>query len=207
MTYYYRDSIVIFTVMNERFEQLVRSIGNCTACHDLPFGTNPVVQLAPAPKILIVGQAPGRKVHDTGIPWNDKSGDTLREWLGVSREDFYNPELFSIMPMGFCYPGKGPSGDLPPRKECAKLWHTQILEHFDKQPELTLLIGQYAQQHYLRERHKGSLTLNIMSFRDFLPHYFVLPHPSPRNGIWLRKNPWFAQEVLPALQQRVQEIL
>lgn len=185
---------------------VINNIQKCTVCQDLPHGINPVVQLHKSSEIVIVGQAPGRRVHETGIPWNDKSGDTLRKWLNVGKEQFYNPSLFSIMAMGFCYPGKGASGDLPPRPECAKLWHPQITKKFIKKP-LILLIGQYAQRHYLKERGKASLTQNVQNFEDYLPDYFVLPHPSPRNQNWVKSNPWFMYAVIPQLQRQVQERL
>jgi uracil-DNA glycosylase len=153
---------------------------------------------------VIIGQAPGKKVHETGIPWNDKSGDTLRKWLDVTEEVFYNPLNFSIMGMGFCYPGKGASGDLPPRPECAKLWHPQIMASFESKP-LILLIGQYAQKHYLN--NKLSLTETVKNFKEYLPDYFVLPHPSPRNQNWVKVNPWFLDEVIPHLRSQVQERL
>ncbi len=154
----------------------------------------------------MVGQAPGRIVHNTGIPWNDKSGDNLRDWLEVSSEEFYNVEDFGIIPMGFCYPGTGKSGDLPPRKECAKEWHQALLDKMTN-VRLMLLIGKYAQDYYLPEVRKWSLTKKVEHFQQFLPDYFVLPHPSPRNNIWQAKNPWFKEEVLPVLRYEVKKIL
>ena len=150
-------------------------------------------------RILIIGQAPGQRVHDSGVPWQDRSGDNLRAWLGVEKETFYDSSLFALMPMGFCYPGKGKSGDLPPRPECAPHWHPQLLALM-KSVRLTLLIGQYSQVYYLSERVKENLTATVQHFRDFLPQFLPLPHPSPRNGIWLRRNPWFEQELLPVLK-------
>ena len=186
---------------------LITNIQACTLCSShLSHGVRPVVQLHPESKIVIIGQAPGRKVHETGIPWNDKSGDTLRTWLDVTKEVFYDPFWFSIMPMGFCYPGKGKSGDLPPRPECAKLWHPQITTFF-KQAPLVLLIGQYAQRYYLKENAGQNLTENVRNYSNYLPEYFVLPHPSPRNLNWIKVNPWFTQDVLPQLRQKVQERL
>jgi uracil-DNA glycosylase len=158
------------------------------------------VQLSTASKVIIVGQAPGRKVHETGIPWNDASGRTLRKWLGVDEDAFYDPAMFSIMAMGFCYPGKGISGDLAPRRECAPLWHPEILNRFESTP-LILLIGQYAQKHYLGKACKSSLTETVASFEEYLPQYFPLPHPSPRNQNWLKVNPWFEERVLPRLRE------
>jgi len=154
-------------------------------------------------KVIIIGQAPGRKVHESGVPWDDVSGNNLREWLGVSKESFYNPDNFAIVPMGFCYPGTGKSGDLPPRKECAPLWHPQLLEGI-KNAELTLLIGQYAQKEYLGKAAERTLTATVQNFKHYAPEYIPLPHPSPRNNIWMKKNPWFAKEVLPDLKSRIQ---
>ena len=189
------------------FEQLLTQIKACTLCEPfLPLGANPVVQAHPKSKIVIIGQAPGRKVHETSVPWNDASGDQLRKWLGVTKEQFYNPELFAIVPMGFCYPGKGTSGDLPPRKECAPLWHAALLSEL-KHASLILLIGQYAQNYYLKGKKKKNITENVRSFADFLPEYFPLPHPSPRNFIWLNKNPWFTTDILPELKLRIEKIL
>ena len=186
---------------------LIRDIQNCRACAaKLPHHPKPIVQISKQSKILIIGQAPGRRVHETGIPWNDPSGNKLRTWLGVSNETFYDPSLFSIVPMGFCYPGKGKSGDLPPRPECAKLWHSKIMEEFESRP-LILLIGQYAQRHYLKGTYRGNLTETVKNYHEYLPGYFPLPHPSPRNQNWLKVNPWFSDEVLPALKERVFDII
>lgn len=182
-------------------KNLLHSIRNCTICEKhLPFGPRPVLNCTSKSKIAIIGQAPGVRVHKSGIPWDDPSGKNLRDWLGVSDEAFYDPDIFAIVPMGFCYPGTGKSGDLAPRKECAKEWHEELFQHMPNL-ELTLLIGKYAQDYYLNT--KQSLTQNVKQFRDFLPEYFVLPHPSPRNNIWQKKNPWFKAEVLPELKQRL----
>lgn len=169
-------------------------------------GCRPVLNASKKSKILIVGQAPGIRVQESGIPWNDPSGNNLRAWLNINKETFYNPEIFAIVPMGFCYPGTGKSGDLPPRKECAPLWHEQLL---NKMPnlELTLLIGQYAQKYYLQKAAKKNLTETVKAYRDYLPKYFVLPHPSPRNNIWQKKNPWFKREVLPSLSNEVRNLI
>jgi uracil-DNA glycosylase family 4 len=186
---------------------LIKKISQCEVClHHLPAGVNPVVQLNADSKILIIGQAPGKKVHESGIPWNDKSGETLRAWLHVSKEEFYDTKLFSIMPMGFCYPGKGKSGDLPPRPECAPLWHELILKKF-KKPPLILLIGQYAQNYYLGKKGRENLTETVKHYKDFLPDYFPLPHPSPRNGNWVKVNSWFEKDVIPELRKRVKKAL
>lgn len=153
-------------------------------------------------KIIVVGQAPGRVVHTTGIPWNDQSGSNLRSWLGVSRETFYDTSIFALIPMGFCYPGKGKSGDLPPRRECAPLWQEKLMEQMPEK-RLVLLIGLYAQNYYLGNRCKGTLTETVKHFREYLPLFFPLPHPSPRNNIWQAKNQWFATEVLPVLKDKI----
>lgn len=186
---------------------VLEKIRDCNVC--LPFlehGVNPVIAASPQSKIIVIGQAPGRIVHNTGIPWNDKSGDNLRAWLGVDKAAFYNDAIFALMPMGFCYPGKGRSGDLPPRKECAPLWHDVLLKMM-KDKQLILLIGQYAQNYYLKDKVKATLTDTVRNFRDYLPEYFPLPHPSPRNNIWQAKNEWFGKEVLPALKGRVEEVM
>jgi uracil-DNA glycosylase len=165
-------------------------------------GPRPVVQLSAYSKILIIGQAPGKRVHETRIPWNDASGRKLREWLDVDEAAFYDPQVFSIMPMGFCYPGKGISGDHPPLPACAPLWHSQILKHFKSGP-LILLIGQYAMRYYLKRHCKSNLTETVKNYREYLPEYFPLPHPSPRNQNWLKVNPWFMEEVIPELRRSV----
>lgn len=188
-------------------KSLLIKISKCKVCiNDLPLGCNPIVQLSASSKIIIIGQAPGRRVHHSGIPWNDKSGDTLRKWLNIGEETFYNPAVFSIMPMSFCYPGKGISGDLAPRAECAPLWHPEILRNLKSAP-LILLIGQYAQRYYLKKDCKRSLTENVRSYQEFLPKYFPLPHPSPRNQNWIKINPWFIEEAIPELRKRINETL
>lgn len=155
---------------------------------------------------MIVGQAPGRKVQETGIPWNDPSGDRLRDWLQLSRDEFYDESRIAIIPTGFCYPGKAKSGDAPPRPECAPLWHP-LLRAALPEVKLTLLVGSYAQAYYLGKRSKGSLSDTVRAFKEYLPEFFPLPHPSPRNRLWLRQRPWFDTEVLPALRERVNRIL
>lgn len=188
-------------------EQLLSQIRSCTHCKEhLPLGPRPIVAAHPESKIAIIGQAPGTKVHQTGIPWDDPSGRQLRNWLGVSDEQFYDDRLFALVPMGFCYPGKGKSGDLPPRPECAPQWHAPLLEQMPNL-KLVILIGQYAQKNYLGDDMKSNLTETVKNYREFLPQYFVLPHPSPRNRFWLSKNPWFDEEVLPELRKRVSNSL
>ncbi|GAA4305467.1 uracil-DNA glycosylase family protein [Aestuariibaculum suncheonense] len=188
-------------------QDLLENIKQCTLCKDvLPLGPRPVMAAHPESKIVIVGQAPGTKVHASGIPWNDASGKQLRNWLGVTAEQFYNPKQFAIIPMGFCYPGKGKSGDLPPRPECAPQWHQSLFDAL-KQVELVLLIGMYAQNYYLKNQAKNTLTETVKNYCSYLPKYLPLPHPSPRNRFWLTKNPWFETEVLPELKTRVHNIL
>lgn len=187
--------------------ELLREIRNCKVCEAfLPLGPKPVIATHSKSRIVVIGQAPGRIVHETGVPWNDKSGDNLREWMGVDKATFYDPEKFALMPMGFCYPGRGKSGDLPPRPECAPLWHGRLLDAM-KDVRLILLVGRYAQQYYLRDTVKATLTETILLFDVYLPDYFPLPHPSPRNNIWQAKNKWFTEKVLPELKTRVKAAL
>ena len=188
-------------------KELLKKIRKCEVCiSHLPLGPRPVLAASSKSKIVIIGQAPGTKVHQTGIPWDDPSGKQLRKWFGITDETFYNEKKIAIVPMGFCYPGKGKSGDLPPRPECAPLWHQQLL---DKMPnvKLIILIGMYAQKYYLKNEAKKTLTETVKNYQDYLPNYFVLPHPSPRNRFWLTKNPWFEKDVLPVLKKRVKDIL
>ncbi|NND94436.1 MAG: uracil-DNA glycosylase family protein [Flavobacteriales bacterium] len=184
-------------------QDLLHKISDCEICSaHLPLGPRPVVFAHPKSKVIIIGQAPGTKVHASGIPWDDASGQRLRKWMDVDKEEFYDVERFSIMPMGFCYPGRGKSGDLPPRPECAPTWHQLI---FDKLPklELILLIGSYAQGFYLPDNPYSNLTETVKNTRAFLPKFFCLPHPSPRNNIWLKKNPWFEQITIPLLRSEL----
>ena len=180
----------------------------CTICADeLPLGPRPVFRVSPTARLLIVGQAPGTKVHETGIPWNDASGDRLRDWLRLDREIFYDERRIAIVPMGFCYPGvDARGGDRPPRKECAPAWHPRFLKLLPT-IELTLLVGLYAQAHYLGDCRKESLTATVRAFRDYGPNFMPLPHPSWRNTGWLRKNPWFELELLPVLRRRVTKLI
>ena len=187
----------------ENLNSILREVRNCKLCEaHLPLGANPVLSINSQSKILIIGQAPGTKVHATGIPWNDPSGDELRRWLDVDKNAFYDPDIFGIMPMGFCYPGRGRGGDLPPRKECAPTWHSMLSSQMPNL-KLILLIGAFAQSYYLGERRKNNLTETVKNFKEYLPNYFPLVHPSPRNRLWMRKNPWFETEVLPELRDRV----
>ncbi|MBA6409154.1 MULTISPECIES: uracil-DNA glycosylase family protein [Pseudoalteromonas] len=187
--------------------QLIEQVSKCVICEPhLPLGARPVIQFNPNARILIAGQAPGIKVHETGVPFNDASGNRLREWLGLTRDEFYDANNIAILPMGFCYPGRGKSGDLPPRKECAPAWREQLLAALPN-IELTIVLGKYAQAYHLPETKKMPLTELVKSWREYWPNYLVLPHPSPRNNIWLKKNPWFEQDVLPELDKHVAAIL
>lgn len=186
---------------------LIEEAKNCQICAAfLPHGTRPVFSIAPTSKILIIGQAPGRKVHESGIPWADASGKNLRNWLGVTEEAFYDAEKFGILPMGFCFPGTGKSGDLPPRPECAPKWHESLLKMMPE-VKLTLLFGMYAQEYYLKEKRKKNLTETVRNWKEYLPDFLPMPHPSPRNRIWMRRNEWFEEEVLPFLKEKVEEAL
>lgn len=186
---------------------LLREIRDCRLCEQhLPHGPRPVVQASATAQLLIVGQAPGRRVHETGIPWNDPSGDRLREWLGIPRDLFYDERRIAIVPTAFCYPGKGRSGDLPPRPECAPAWHAPLLAAMQA-IRLTLLVGRHAQECYLRENGKATLTETVAAYEEYLPSFFPLPHPSPRNQAWWKAHPWFEREVLPALRRHVASIL
>lgn len=184
-----------------------REARGCRLCGDqLPHEPKPVFLVGRSARLLIVGQAPGRRVHETGIPWNDPSGDVLREWLALGREGFYDTSRIAIVPVGLCYPGTVRGADLPPRRECAPAWQPRFRAAL---PEirLTLLVGSYAQAYHLGVRRKASLSETVRSYREYLPEFFVLPHPSWRNRLWLRKNPWFAADVVPALRRRVEACL
>ncbi|HEY8907549.1 MAG TPA: uracil-DNA glycosylase family protein [Rhodoferax sp.] len=183
------------------------AVRNCRACEShLPLGPRPVLQAGEEARILIVGQAPGVRVHTTGIPWNDPSGERLRAWMGVDMTFFYDASRIAIIPMGYCFPGRAKGGDLPPRRECAALWLDQLLSRLP-QIELTLLVGLYAQQHFLGSRRKRSLTETTMAWREYAPQFIPLPHPSPRNQPWFKQNPWFDKDVVPALQARIKGLL
>jgi uracil-DNA glycosylase len=183
---------------------LIDEICACTVCaKSLTAGPRPIVQFSPTSRLVVIGQAPGSKVHRSGVPWQDDSGDRLRAWTGLTAEMFYDPAKVALMPMGFCYPGKGKSGDLPPRRECAPLWHQRILATFID-CRLTLLVGSYAQAHYLET---DNMTEAVKAFREYSDAFFPLPHPSWRSGIWIRRNPWFETDVLPALRAAVRRAL
>lgn len=188
-------------------DKLLSEIRSCTFCQEsLPYAPKPIIQVSKSSKIVVIGQAPGQKVQDSGIPWDDASGNNLREWLGVSKQEFYDDTLFALMPMGFCFPGTGKSGDLPPKLACAPLWHQRVFESLQN-VKLTLLIGQYAQHYYLPNSPKSNLTDTVRNYREYLPNYFPLPHPSPRNNIWQKKNQWFKEDVLTVLKEKVALIL
>jgi uracil-DNA glycosylase len=188
-------------------QKLLREIRACSVCEkDLPLGPRPIVASSPTSKIAVIGQAPGTAVHESGIPWDDPSGRRLREWMGITDEVFYDPKNLAIIPMGFCYPGKGKSGDLPPRPECAPLWHKPLLDSI-KDIKLTLLIGQYAQKYYLQDKIKRTLTETVRNYEEYLPEFMPLPHPSPRNNIWLKKNEWFERDLVPKLKSIISSAL
>lgn len=192
-------------ILHENLDDLLEEISHCRICDaHLPLGPRPVVQMQGSASLLIIGQAPGTRVHKTGIPWDDPSGERLRQWLQLSPEQFYNTAHVAIMPMGFCYPGKGRSGDLPPRKECAEKWHSSLRAQLP-QCRLTLLIGQYAQAYYLGPDGL-SLTERVKQWQNYLPTYVPLPHPSPRNRLWLKKNPWFERDTIPHLQSLIRTL-
>ena len=187
-------------------DSLLTRVRACTLCaKHLPLGPRPVLQISESAQILIVGQAPGRKVHETGIPFNDASGDRLRSWLGISRDAFYDDSKIAIIPMGFCFPGTGKSGDLPPRPECAPAWRAQLLSQLHN-IKLTLVIGRYSMAYHL-PNEKGALTETVQAWQQYWPNVVPLPHPSPRNNLWLKRNPWFEAELVPRLQHRVADIL
>lgn len=182
---------------------LLAEVRSCRACEaHLPLGPRPVLQAEASARILVVGQAPGVRVHNSGVPWDDASGDRLRNWIGLDTVRFYDASEVAIIPMGFCYPGRGHGGDLPPRRECADLWLDRLLARLPR-IELTLLIGLHAQRHFLGRRRKRTLTETVTSWREFAPEYMPLPHPSERNTPWFQRNPWFEQDLLPALKEQV----
>ena len=190
----------------QSLNRLLKEVRDCRICEDhLEDGVRPIVQLHRDARILIAGQAPGRRVHESGVPFDDPSGDRLREWMGVTRETFYDPAQLAILPMGFCFPGTGKSGDLPPRTECAEAWRSQLLQELTA-VKLTLVIGQYAARWHLKVGRE-SLTTTVKNWKEHRPAVIPMPHPSPRNNIWLAKNPWFGDEVLPYLKRSVKRAL
>ena len=185
----------------------MKRVRACQACEEyLPLGPRPVMQAHEEAKLLIVGQAPGIKVHRSGIPWHDASGERLHKWLGISHDLFYNKKIVSILPVGFCYPGTGDRGDHPPRKECFGLWHERLTARMPRL-KVVLLLGSYAHSSYLKNKRKTSLTETVRAWKEYLPRYIPLPHPSPLNNIWLHKNRWFEEEELPQLKKIIQSAL
>jgi uracil-DNA glycosylase len=189
------------------FDELLAAVRACSVCAThLPLGPRPVIQAAETARVLIVGQAPGLRVHESGIPWDDPSGERLRSWMGVDSSVFYDASRVAIIPMGLCYPGRGKSGDAPPRPECARLWHDELLSWLPS-VELTLLVGLHAQRYLLRRRAKPTLTETVRSWREYSPQFVPLPHPSPRNQPWFARHPWFDEELVPILRARTKSIL
>jgi len=187
-------------------EELLAAVRKCRACEkQLPLGPRPVLRAGETARILVVGQAPGVRAHTTGIPWDDPSGERLRAWMGLDTRGFYDESQIAIIPMGYCYPGRGGGGDLPPRRECATLWLDHLLGKLPR-IELTLLIGLHAQRHFLGNRRKRSLTETAKAWREFAPEYLPLPHPSARNTPWFMRNPWFEHELLPVLRERIKAL-
>ncbi|MGF1595137.1 MAG: uracil-DNA glycosylase family protein [Kiloniellaceae bacterium] len=192
----------------QELREIVAAARACRVCEaQLPLGPRPVLRAAPQARLLIVGQAPGTRVHESGIPWNDRSGERLRDWLRIPEAVFYDESRVAIVPMGFCYPGvDAKGGDRPPRPECAPLWHPPLRAALPD-VELTLLVGMYAQAHYLADRRHKTLTETVRHWRDYLPEFLPLPHPSWRNTAWLKKNPWFETDLLPDLRRRVKKLV
>lgn len=187
---------------------ILQQIRACKVCADhLPLGPRPVIRASPSARLAIIGQAPGTRVHESGVPWDDRSGDRLRDWLSLDEPDFYDETSIAIVPMGFCYPGRDTNGgDSPPRPECAPLWHAPVLEHMP-QIQLTLLVGSYAQKRYLGRQRKKTMTETVAAWRAYLPHYLPLPHPSWRNTGWLKRNTWFETELVPDLRREIKTLL
>ena len=193
--------------MKETLFRVIREAKACRACERfLPEDPRPIFRASKTAVLLIVGQAPGRRVHESGIPWNDASGDVLRGWLGLDRETFYDTSRIAIVPAGLCYPGTVNGADLPPRPECAPLWQPRFRASLPF-IKITLLVGRYAQAYYLKDKTKKTLTETVRAFREYLPEFFVLPHPSWRNKGWTKKNPWFESQVIPALRGRVKDCI
>ena len=192
------------TLLDRNLPELLTLVRACRVCAaQLPLGPRPVVQAGAGARILVVGQAPGARVHATGVPWDDPSGDRLRAWMGIDKPRFYDAEQIALIPMGLCYPGRGAGGDLPPRPDCAPLWMARLraqLPHI----ELTLLIGRYAQRYFLGNRQGPTMTETVQRWQDYAPEFVPLPHPSPRNTPWFKKHPWIEHDLLPTLRSRVQ---
>jgi uracil-DNA glycosylase len=191
---------------SRQLSELLADVRSCTICSGLPLGPRPLLQASSDARILIVGQAPGSKTHEKGRPFDDASGKRLRQWLGVSEEQFYDPDLFAIIPMGFCYPGTGTGGDLPPRPECAPAWREPLLQALPN-IQLTLLFGQFALDWHLGDKKSRTLTETVQRWQEFWPDQLPLPHPSPRNIRWFKANPWFEADVMPVLQERISALV
>jgi uracil-DNA glycosylase len=189
-------------------KRLLHEISACRICEaDLPHGPRPVFRASTGARLLIISQAPGSKVHQTGIPWDDASGDRLRNWMDLDRSTFYDETRIAILPIGLCYPGAAANGgDKPPRPECAPLWHERVIDHLSNL-QLTLLVGQYSQRRYLGSSRKSSMTETVKAFPEYGPKFFPLPHPSWRSGIWMRRQPWFEEAVIPQLRRAVQRVI
>ena len=198
----------VSTDRDERVSRLLHEIRACRACDAfLPLGPRPVIQASSSARLVVAGQAPGTRVHASGIPFDDPSGDRLRDWMGIDRQVFYDASRVKIIPMAFCYPGRAPQGgDLPPRKECRYLWHDRLFETLPPQ-SLIIVIGAYAHKYHLGQMAKKSVTETVRAWRDYLPRYLPIPHPSPRNTLWLRRNPWFERDVVPFLRQKIAQVL
>ena len=194
--------------VQQSLDALLREVRACRRCAAvLPLEPRPVLRGRATARVLIVGQAPGTRVHATGLPWNDPSGDRLRAWLDLDRDTFYDESRIAIIPMGLCYPGRDPrGGDLPPRPECAALWLPRLIPHFPR-IAMTILAGGHAQRHYLGDRAKATLTETVRAWRDYAPEFFPMPHPSFRNNQWLKRNAWFERDVLPFVRERLRELL
>ena len=193
--------------MTSDLNSLLIEIRKCRECEaNLPLEPRPILAAHQDARILIIGQAPGIRVHESGVPWDDPSGERLRNWMGITAADFYNPKKVAIVPMGFCYPGKGSTGDLPPRKECAQLWHRRLLDKLSK-VKFTLVLGRYAQTYRLGDQNKSTLTKTVAAWKNFTPSCLPLPHPSPLNNRWLKKNAWFEKDVIPYLKRRTRRVL
>jgi len=191
----------------ETLDALLSEVSKCELCvPTLPLGPRPLLKISRRVRLLIIGQAPGRVAHTTGVPWDDKSGERLRTWLDVSPERFYAAPELGLMPMGFCYPGTGSGGDLAPRSECAPAWHERLLAQMPAL-ELTLVIGRYAQVAYLPGGGGASVTESVKAWRTLFPRWLALPHPSPRNNRWLKSNPWFEEDVVPALRRETERLV
>lgn len=191
----------------DTLEALAAEVRACRVCAaSLPHAPRPVLRVSPTARLLIVGQAPGRRVHESGVPWDDPSGQRLRQWLGVATDDFYAVSRVAIIPIGMCYPGTVDGSDLPPRPECAPLWHGRLRGALD-QVVLTILVGSHAQRFYLGARRKETMTATVAAFREYLPDTLPLPHPSWRNSGWLKRNPWFESDLLPVLRARVRSVI